>query len=398
MKCWWVVLMAAMVVGCSDGERGKQAEVRPVSEMDTPTTLHQPRTAANIFYSGHSLMDQPLPDFVQKIAESLSTQVQWNRQYVVGSSIRRRTRGGDDPALPEWHGYKQGYNREGEGLDVVAELRGPQTIAGKYDVLVITEEHTMLETLIKSDTVRLLRQYHDQFVAANAAGQTFFYEPWFSVADKSEPRSWIEYERRAAPIWQCVATRINVSLQAEGRADRIISLPASTALAALIERATQGAGMPALTRSTVRETVDSLIRDDVHLQPLGAYYMSLVTYASIYRRSPQGAWHPTTVSPEQATALQDFAWTFVSRYYDAYRPLSLEECRARLASDDGLEPLWHYINTTYWRKDVGAVRGYLRYVRRLMTSRRLFSSDTAENPFYFDPAADNAYWLAPPQP
>jgi hypothetical protein len=191
-----------------------------------------------------------------------------------------------------------------------------------------------------------------------------------------------------------MATRINVSLQAEGRPDRLISLPAGVALAALIERATQGPGVPAITRSTGLETVNAIIRDDVHLQPLGAYYMSLVTYASVFRRSPQGAWHPETVAPAQAAALQDFAWEFVSRYYDAYQPLSLDECRARLLSDEGLASLWQYINAAYWRKEIGAVHGYLRYKRRLMQSRRLFRSDSPENPFYFEPTADKAYWFS----
>lgn len=396
MKCSWVIVMAAMVVGCSESERnGATASVASASKAAKPAALEEPRNSANIFYSGHSLMDRPLPDFVQKIAESLNTPTQWNRHYVVGSSIQLRTQG-PDASRPGWAGYKAGYNRDAEGLDVIAELREPKTIAGAYDVLVITEEHTMLDALMIADTVRQLRHYHERFIAGNPAGTTFFYEPWYSVADKSNPEQWIEYERAASPIWQCVATRVNVSLEAEGRTDRIISLPASTALAALIERATQGEGMPAITRDTVFATVDSIIGDDVHLHPLGIYYMSLVTYASVYQRPPKDVWHPEVVTPEQAKALQDFAWEFVSRYYSEYQPLTLEECRHRLLSSEGLAPLWLYIREAYWRKDVGAMHSYVRYLRRLMNSRRFFSRETPENPFYFDAASDTTYWLAPP--
>lgn len=357
--------------------------------------LEQGRSSANIFYSGHSLMDRPLPDFVQQIAASLGTSAQWNRQYVVGSSIQRRTQGAD-PSNPGWRGYTEGYNRDGEGLDVIAELRAPKTIQGPYDVLVITEEHTMLDTLINADTVRLLRHYHERFIAGNPSGTTFFYEPWFGVDDKSDPRRWISYEQAASPIWQCMATRINVSLQSEGRVDRIVSLPAGAALAALIERAIQSHGIPSITQSTVFETVDSIIGDDVHLHPLGVYYMSLVTYSSVFQRSPKGAWHPEVVTPDQARALQDFAWDFVTRYYENYRPLTLEQCRERLLSEEGLAPLWSYIRQAYWRKDVGAAHSYVRYLRRLFTSRRLFSAESAENPFYFDAETDKSYWLAPP--
>jgi hypothetical protein len=124
--------------------------------------------------------------------------------------------------------------------------------------------------------------------------------------------------------------------------------------------------------------------------------MSLVTYASVFQRSPKGAWHPEVVTPDQARTLQDLAWGFVSRYYENYQPLTLEQCRARLLSDEGLAPLWNYIRQAYWRKDIGVAHSYVRYLRRLFASQRLFAAESAQNPFYFDPETDKSYWLAPP--
>jgi hypothetical protein len=380
-----------MVVGCSDSYRTSEtAQVAAAADVASPVARSQPRASANIFYSGHSLMDRPLPDFVQRIAESQNSPNQWNRQYVVGSSIQWRTRGADPGG---WGGYHSGYNRDGEGLDVIAELRTPKTIAGPYDVLVITEQHTMLEVLLNSDTVRLLRHYHERLIDGNPAGTTYFYEPWFNIDDKANPRRWIAYERAASPIWQCMATRVNESLQAEGRTDRIVSLPAGLALARLVERATTGNGVQSITRRSVFETINSIIADDVHLSPLGAYYISLVTYSSVYRIPAKGAWHPDSVSSVQAAALQDIAWDFVSNYYARYQPLTLEECRERLSRGDTLASLWFYIRQAYWRKDVGAAHSYVRYLRRLIKSRRVFRSESAENPFFFDRATDTAYWL-----
>ena len=63
-----------------------------------PTSANTP--PQRIFISGHSLVDQPLPDNLESIAKSLGTAIQWNRQYMVGSSIRDRV---------------QGRGREGEG-------------------------------------------------------------------------------------------------------------------------------------------------------------------------------------------------------------------------------------------------------------------------------------------
>jgi hypothetical protein len=398
LKRLGVVLMAVMVVGCGDAQReGSAAHSADRNTGVSAVRIPPPRNAANVFYSGHSLMDQPLPDFVRRIAESLGHANQWNRQYVVGSSIQRRTHG-VDPAVPGWQGYRQGYNREGEGLDVIAELREPKTINGSYDVLVITEEHTMLEILLLGDTVRLLRHYHDRFIEGNPSGTTYFYEPWLAIEDKSDPRRWIAYERAASRIWQCVATRINAALEVESRADRLISLPAGIALAELVERATQGDGVPGITRGNVRETVDTLFADDVHLRPLGMYYMALVVYASVYRHSPQGAWHPEDVTVQQATVLQDIAWEFVTRYYDNYQPLSLQACRAQLLSNGngGLAFLWGYVRDVVWRPEIGVLHGYARFARRLIKSRRAFASDTSENPFHFDASADAGYWLPPP--
>lgn len=395
MRGWWVIALTAMVVGCSGETNDERASAQHGSADVTRTWPVRPRDSANIFYSGHSLMDRPLPDFVEKIAHSLAMQAHWNRQYVVGSSIQRRTQGAE-PIVPGWRGYREGYNRDGEGLDVVAELKTPQTIVEPYDVLVITEEHTMLDRLMLSDTVRLLRHYHDRFIAGNATGRTYFYQPWLDVENKANPKSWIEYERAAAPVWECAATRVNVSLEHEGRADRIVSLPASLALAALIEHATEGNGLPAISRGSVQETVNTIFKDDVHLQVLGIYYVSLVTYAATYERSPQGAWHPEDIGREQAEALQRFAWSFVSDYYEVYRPLSLQQCRALLLSGAGLAPLWGYVRDTVWRKNDGTLHSYARYVRRLSNSRRIFAAESAENPFYFDPATDGQYWLPAP--
>ena len=72
------------------------------------------------------------------------------------------------------------------------------------------------------------------------------------------------------------------------------------ALAELVERATQGHGVAGVTGSTVRNTVNRIVNDDVHLTRLGSYYMALVSYAAIYRRSPEGAWAPEDVTDEQA--------------------------------------------------------------------------------------------------
>jgi hypothetical protein len=92
--------------------------------------LLAPRSSARTFFSGHSLLDNPLPDFVAGIAEAEGQSVHWNQQIVIGSPIRVRTWGSGD-----WSGYRQGKNRSGSDMDVVTELRSPRTLGAgeRYD-------------------------------------------------------------------------------------------------------------------------------------------------------------------------------------------------------------------------------------------------------------------------
>jgi hypothetical protein len=354
---------------------------------------HNPTPAPpqRLFISGHSLVDQPLPNHLAAIAQSLGTPLQWNRQYVVGSSIKTRSAGND--ASQAWSGYRLGDNREGNGLDVLQELQRPQTVTGgAYDGLLITEQHSVLGTLVWNDTVRHLRHYHERFIAANPNGRTWFYEPWLDVKDKDRPASWIAYERAAAPVWQCVVARVNHSLQAEGRRDQIHSLPAALALAGLVERATTGAGLPGVSQAGVRQTMDALFADEVHLTPLGSYYMALVSYAGLFGRSPAGAWKPETVSLAAAQSLQSTAWDMVQAARDMHAP-SLAQCQQRVQAFIG--PYWAYVRDTAWRKEGSAKAHWLWAKHRAQWHWRL-RDGAPTNPLRYDTATDKAFWLPAP--
>lgn len=361
-----------------------------------------PRLSASIFYSGHSLTDNPLPDDVAQIARSLGTQAHWNQQNIPGSSLKKRTRGSPAPAGP-WAGYRQGKNREGEGMDVVRELRQPQTLNGaRYDTLVATESHWLLDSLRHEDTVRFLRHFHDRLIEGNPQGRTYFYESWLDVADKANPQSWIAHERAAAPVWGCISARINQSLEAEGRGDRINRLPAATALAALIERATQKPGVAGVTGNSVEETVNRLIKDDVHLTRLGVYYMALVTYAHVYARSPQGAWAPVEVSEIQARALQDMAWELASRpaISVAAAPSDLAACQNYLR-DSFCGSYYGYMRRAYWNKPQsthyrGTFSARLKQWKETLSCKWALGRDSADNPFEFNRERDRLHWHAAP--
>lgn len=363
-----------------------------------PAVGQAPPTQANFFISGHSLTDLPLPTYLSSVARSLGTRMQWNRQYMIGSSIRARSRGLDEQAQARaWVGYHMGDNRDGSGLDVLSELRYPMTIGpgSKYDILIITEQNGLLETILWHDTVRHLRHYHERFIEGNAKGRTFFFEPWSSVDPIENPARWIELERKASSLWQCVVTRINLGLAAEHRQDRIASMPTGVALATLVERATQGTGVPGLTMSNPRATIARLFQDDVHLTKLGSYYVALVVYAAMFDRPPTQAWAPPEVDVELATTLQTIAWSVVSERKQRVRSLDMDQCR-ELLKGSLIDDFYGYMRSA-WVRQVGVVRAEVRRLKRLAHWHVLVRRDTASNPFRFDAASDGSYWLPPPE-
>lgn len=394
---WRTLLPAAIMAtsaACKQAE-GDGESVPAPAFIAEPSPVSAPRRDARILISGHSLTEAPMPHYLAAVAESLGTPALWNQQNLPGSSLQQRTRG--DGAANAWVGYRSGNNREGQGLDLLNELRAPRTLdrtREPYDVLVVTEIDALLDFVVGYDTVRYLRHFHDRFIEGNRRGTTYLYEAWLGVSDKDDPRRWIAYERAASPAWRCVATRINRSLAHEGRSDRVDSIPAGAALASLVERATSGEGLPGLAAPTTRGTIDRLFTDDVHLTPLGMYYVALVTYATIYRRSPVGGWAPAHVTPEQAGSLQDTAWRFVAPYLRDQRPQSLEACRDHVRHSF-LGTYLSYQRDTAWRAR-GTAFAYALWAKHHIGWRHLLGTRSTANPLYFDPAQDRAYWFPPP--
>jgi hypothetical protein len=324
--------------------------------------------------SGHSLTDDPLGSYMASIAQSLSTPMAWNQQIVIGSPIRARTRGAN-PSDDSFPGYREGKNLDGStGLNIATELAGQ-----RYDALVLAERHDLANVLIWEDTVRYSRHFHDRLAAGNSRGSTYLYHAWLEVANKDDPSAWIAYERAAAPAWQCVAARVNQSLAGVGRADRMAYLPAGLALVNLVEQATRG-GVAGISGSSTRQTMDRLFSDNVHLTPTGTYYMALVTYASVYRRSPVGAWAPSGVTAEQARSLQQVAWQAVSGHYNGASTPSMSQCQAVMREQ--------------YCSAFGAYKGGSGMVSGCISR---FSTQSQDNPFYYNAASDAAYWFPAPR-
>lgn len=374
-----VAITATALVLLHGGGAGAQVAPEPKPAVSSPTPQGQKsmRIPERIFVSSHSLINEPIPSDLAAIAAHFGFKVSWNRQYLEGSSIKQRSRGDAEGGAP-WVGYAKGFNYKNAPADVLAEFRRPTHHPDQpYDTLLITEQHGVLSSLIWQDTARHLRDFHDRFIAYNPDGVTYFYESWLSLDSKSDPRRWIAYERAAAPVWRCVVAQINATIAAEGRRDRIVSLPAALALAGLIERATQGGGVPGITRESVHATVGSIVEDQVHLTRLGNYYMALVTFAYMFPQSPRGAWYPAEITPQQAVVLQEIAASITAEPLPP--SMSIEDCRSYVRSSF----MWTYLSyfgDAFWRSEKGYLGSLYLHLKVAVQWWRLLGRDGPENP------------------
>ena len=286
------------------------AVVRDGFAIEAPGQLRSAAPPRRIFISGHSLVDQPFPEQLGQIGAQLGTTLQWERHYLPGSSIRDR-----------------------------AVLPDP---VGSFDTALVTEQHDVLSSIAWNDTLLQLRAWQDRVIAGNPGAATFFYVPWLAIDDKDHPARWVAYERAAFHVWQCIATRTNEDLARSGRADRIATIPANLALAYLAEQLQQGRRMPGMETAGLRASMDSLFTDDVHLTPLGSYYVAVVSYLGISGLLPRRL--PGTV---QERFLADTAISFIESRAGEGRAMRVADCK-RYVSDSFLDDYLGYSRRSWW--------------------------------------------------
>lgn len=333
----------------------------------TTSPFWGPRNSNRILLTGHSLVDNPLIDYVQDVAQKKNDSFNYNQQIVIGSPLRVRTKGMNTNSSA-WPGYSSGKNKNTDNLNMISEVLNPQTlgVGEKYDTLVITENHSSLGMIIWENTIGYLRHYQDLMIAGNPGTRTFFYHSWLDV-NKANPAAWIGHEKNAAVTWECVASKVNQSLQSLNRTDRIRLLPSGGALVDLVERLVANQ-IPEITGS-LTSRMNVIFSDNVHLTRAGAYYMALVVYASTYGKTPAGIQPPSDsgVSAALAQRLQTIAWNYVNSYYSQASNAtarSMASCRDFIANNTC---------SSYWN-----LQGQPGEVN---SCRSYFGTNSSDNPF-----------------
>lgn len=321
------------------------------------------RNDARVFLSGHSLTDNPLIDYVQGIALSNNDNFNYNQQIVIGSPMRVRTKG--DNNASGWPGYSEGKNKSGGGMNIINEIRNPQTIGSgrRYDTLVITENHNSIEQINWENTIPYLRHYHDLLRSGSSSARTLFYHSWLDI-NKSNPNPWITHEKNARTLWECVVSKVNNSLNDSSSRPQVQSLPTGAALVDLVERAIANQ-VNGLSGASSIDRLNQIFSDNVHLTNLGAYYASLVTYSAVFRKSAAGTAAPAGISATLASSLQTIAWNYVNTYYAQSSPgvHTMSYCRSQASN----------YCTSYWtlKGQTGNISGCTGY----------FGGNGGDNPF-----------------
>lgn len=340
-----------------------------------PPSLH-------FLLSGHSLTDSPIDSDTARISDSLGIPAIWQRQNMPGSPLSSRTIGHrNDPARPDlhpWRGYREANGRDGP-IDLVEFLRRPPQ---PLTHVIVAERHDSLGPLRWENTVKLLRHFYELAREGSPGVTGYFYTTWADLtgegSSKDDPSAWIEFERQQLKLWECIPARINDSLAHAGRTDRLVTLPASGALAELLHRATTG-NLPGVTQPSPRQTVEFLFSDDVHLTRPGQYFIACTLFAALTRQSPEGSWHPPELSPETARTLQTVAWDYIRTYFNNHPLGPQPNAEERLTIAKEFAPrFWTY----HRRPQVGP------------NDARFFSQTEPDNPLWFSPdSQEEGYWF-----
>ena len=276
-----------------------------------PAAYAAPRSSASVYFIGHSLIDSPLPELIHRLATAAGKNHRYSYQLIIGA-----------PIVWNWE-----HAGEGKISNAKTELARP----GYYDALVVTEALPILEHLTWSDPIGNSLKFYDLARNANPHIVFYLYETWHEAPNSETADHYIRTIQTERAYWERILHGIN---RARPSGQRAYMIPAGQAFERLIREISAGNLHDARrnTRSTYYG-LDSRLDylgdytepNRVHLNTLGAYFVALVHFATIYRQSPVGLptlmnfnggieGVPASVDPALATKLQQIAWDAVRAY------------------------------------------------------------------------------------
>ncbi|UVK40247.1 hypothetical protein LHFGNBLO_001694 [Mesorhizobium sp. AR10] len=250
-----------------------------------------------VIESGHSLTD-PIPPMLTRMVEAAG-----GSSVVVAQSTT--------PGSPmEWR-WEHSTQAPDARIDIA-----------DYEILVTTERVPLSNTMPWHDSEKAaLRWFVHAWTNGNGGrgAETVLYATWVGIDSGPEaqnpyndPEAHIPWPERL-PLeidrWEKIADYVNANRPAGSAPMRII--PGPQIMAAIHDALADGSA-PGLTN------ISDLFSDNIHINDLGAYAISLAHFAVVYGRDPRDL--PANLGqpepPSQALAdwLQELVWTTVTSY------------------------------------------------------------------------------------
>ena len=325
------------------------------ASSDWRSVAAPPAEERSVYWVGHSLINAR--DEHREDARNLMEEVGWLANAAgLSYTFFDHTVWGSPLSL-NWSGHAHVWGRSEPEL--VRERRRELDQNGhEYDVLVMTEGVSVRETAQYEFTSYYAQKFYCSISRANPDARVYMYESWTGLTDSEDGSTWEGRLREDRPAWERVSdeataarvpgpSRLDRLLQWISPAERecdprypIFIIPAGTAFGRLnhalqdnpesfrmydgdltIDRFFANPNFDG-PRGQTRRYPDAE-PDDIHPSWLGVYFVALVHFATLYRRSPIGLPAPADLPPPAAEHLQRLVWDVVSN-----------DPRTGVASDD----------------------------------------------------------------
>ncbi|UWR27442.1 hypothetical protein K3757_05755 [Sulfitobacter sp. S223] len=221
----------------------------------------------SIVMVGHSLFGATGPDMLEDALAATSSDVTVQAQIINGAPLK----------------YNWEHARDAQGIDARSVL--PK---GETTDLILTEAIPLSNHLKWSETDVYAQAFGGLALSANPDARVFVQETWHSLNSGTGVQ--IEHDEKAATPWRVrlqedladwegIVTLLRSGVE-NGEA-RVQLIPAGQALARLDDAIAAG-NVPGLS------AINGVFDDDIHLNPLGHYFVSMVQYAALTDTSPEG--------------------------------------------------------------------------------------------------------------
>jgi hypothetical protein len=256
---------------------------------------------------GHSLLNHEIPQMLRLISASKGKQITVYEQITNGTALNANWKNSDKSE-------KHPENKYGDLRQEMEKASPP------FDAIVLTERVAIKDSIQWEDTLGSTIQWRNHALRFNPKAKVYHYTTWVGFhngdwwKDVPDAKTWRARTVSDGQLYEKVAAdAMKDSRSSKGSSIQFV--PGHAAMGLLFD-ALESGKLPWLGTS-----IRAVMTDDIHLKPIGNYYIACVMYASLFQDSPVGAtgvtkgiWgHDLTDLPkDHAMALQSLAWRAVN--------------------------------------------------------------------------------------